>query len=122
MENVLDKLREELIPVFGLEDISEIEADHSLVNDLGADSIDFVEIMYISEKEFNVVLKTQELVSGSEVDAVSFEDDKLTEKGVETLKTQFKYNLERFSTGMTKVDIFQAITVRDLADSIESRM
>ena len=32
----------------------EIEPDASLVDDLGADSLDFVELMYLMEQEFEV--------------------------------------------------------------------
>ena len=40
-----EKLREILLPVLGLDEIEEVQPEHSLVKDLEADSIDFVEII-----------------------------------------------------------------------------
>jgi len=62
--NIETKLRELLIPVFGLNTVDEIQPQHSLVSDLGATSIDFVEISYIVESNFGVVIKTNELMIG----------------------------------------------------------
>lgn len=115
-----NRLRETLLPVFGLESADEISAEASLVKDLGADSLDFVEISYLIERDFDVVLNTSQLiVGGVGVNADShFVEGRLTEEGAAALKNQFPEGAGRFVAGLTKVDMFRSITVRDLANII----
>ena len=122
--NIEEKLRELLIPVLGLESIDQIPVNASLVKDLGADSIDFVEIMYIIESNFGIVLKTSELVAGGQSISQDdiFEVGCLTESGLELIEKSFPGNAGRFKVGMNKVDIFSSITVHDLAYIIELKM
>lgn len=114
------RLRESLLPVFGLDSVDEIEPEASLVRDIGADSLDFVELTYVIEREFSIVLKTSELMSiGAGGDAEQhFVDGKLTEEGAEALNQQFAGKTTPFATGMTKMALFEMITVRDLAKVI----
>ena len=118
------KLRQSLLPVFGFNSIEQIPEGAALVKDLGADSLDFVEIVYLIERDFGVVLKTNELVfSGASVSLDSlFAEGRLTEEGAVMLGNQLTEKNGRFQAGMTKVDLFQSITVRDLANSIRQRM
>ncbi|MFC2131015.1 acyl carrier protein [Bacteroidota bacterium] len=118
------KFRELLLPVLGFDEVSEIPVDASLVNDLGADSLDFVEIVYVIEKIFGVVLKTNEIILGGESisqDEV-FEDGCLTEIGFGIIKNKFPDSSSRFKTGMTKVELFSSITVRDIINIIEMKL
>lgn len=118
------KLRQSLLPVFGFNSIEQIPEGAALVKDLGADSLDFVEIVYLIERDFGVVLKTNELVfSGASVSLDSlFAEGRLTEEGAVMLRDKLTEKNGRFQAGMTKVDLFQSITVRDLANSIRQRM
>lgn len=122
--NIEPQLRQTLLPVFGFNSIDQIPEDAALVKDLGADSLDFVEIVYLIERDFGVVLKTNELVlSGVSVPAETlFVEGRLTEEGAAMLKGPLAESDGRFKAGMTKVDLFQSITVRDLADTIIQRM
>ena len=117
------RLQEMFLPVFGLVSVDDIPVDASLVKDIGADSLDFVEIIYIIEREFGVALKAGELVSGGtkiDMDAF-FVEGRLTASGVEALKNHFPDSEKRFTEGMTKIDLFHSISVRDLADTIWQR-
>lgn len=120
---VEDQLRMTLLPVFGFNSVTQIPEDSALVKDLGADSLDFVEIIYLIERDFGVVLKANELVLGgvSVHEDDLFKEGKLTAEGVSLLKQQFPDSNGRFALGMTKVDLFQSITVRDLANIIRER-
>lgn len=118
------KFRELLIPVLGLDDISEIPINASLVKDLGADSLDFVEIVYFIEKNFGVVLKINEIILGGESinQEEVFDDGCLTTEGFELINRKFPNNENRFRIGMTKVELFSLITVQDLINIIETKM
>ena len=67
MENIEQKLREELVPILGLDSVDEVQPDMALVADIGAESIDFVEIMYMIENTFGVKIKISELPRGEDV-------------------------------------------------------
>jgi acyl carrier protein len=116
-----NKLKIMLLPVLGLESVDEISSDNSLVLDLGAESLDFVEIIYLVEKNFGVRLETNEILMGSSQHKMDdlFKDGKLTQEGSIILKEEFPNSSERFNKGMTKMDMFSAITVGDLANIIK---
>ena len=44
MNNIENKLIEKLVPILGMDSIDDIHPDSALVRDLGAESIDFIEI------------------------------------------------------------------------------
>jgi len=120
--NLETQLRELLIPVFGLDTIEQIQPQHSLVKDLGATSIDFVEISYIVESNFSMVIKTNELmIGGTSVNPDDiFIEGILTAEGAALLNKNLNNN--RFHEGQTKRDLYEAITVADLAYIISTRM
>ncbi len=105
------KIRELLLPILGYDSIEEIQPDHSLINDLGADSLDFVELVFLIEKHFDVSMETKEIISGGKEysEEEIFEEGYLTEKGVKVLKENFPNNSERLKVNMDKIDIFQLI-------------
>ena len=117
--NIEEKLRELLIPVFGLTTIDEIQPQYSLVKDLGATSIDFVEISYIVESNFEVTIKTNELmIGGTPVNPDDiFIDGKLTSQGAEMLNNNM--NGGKFIEGQTRRELYESITVADLAHIVE---
>lgn len=119
-DDIETRLRVALLPVFGFDAIDEIPAGASLVGDIGADSLDFVEITYLIERNFGVVLKPGQLVvAGADVDADSyFVEDKLTAEGAAALGAHLPGAGGRFVAGITRVDLFRSITVRDLANMI----
>ncbi len=118
------KFRELLVPVLGFDDVEEVITDASFVKELGADSLDFVEIVYVIEKNFEIVLKTNEIILGGESieEDMVFEDGCLTQTGEEIIAKKFPGNNNRFKAGMTKVELFALITVRDLINIIELKM
>ncbi len=118
------KLRELLLPVFGLDGIEEILPEHSLVRDLGAESLDFVEIMYVIERNFDVVLKTKEIILGGSTltEENIFEDGTLTQEGAVFISQKFPAHAETIQAGVTKVELYSMITVHDMAAIIHSKM
>jgi acyl carrier protein len=121
MMDIEEKLREILLPVFGLNSTKEIQPESSFVNDLGADSIDFVEIIYLIESNFGVVIKINEIISGTikiNPDDL-FTDGLLTEEGASLIHENLPESTDRFRAGLTKKDIFSILTVRDLSNLIK---
>ena len=59
MENPQSKVKEIIIDKLGLEE-SEVTNEASFANDLGADSLDTVELIMEFEKEFNISIPDQD--------------------------------------------------------------
>lgn len=112
------KLRELLLPVLGLDSIDEVAPGASLVKDLDADSIDFVEIIYLVEQHFGVVLKTDEIIVAGIDPGTLFFDGRLTKKGAKLINANLPGSSGRYAEGMTKIELFSALTVSDLAHII----
>jgi len=59
MENIENKVKEIIIDKLGIEE-SEITDSASFTNDLGADSLDTVELIMEFEKEFNISIPDED--------------------------------------------------------------
>ncbi|MDD2491882.1 MAG: phosphopantetheine-binding protein [Bacteroidales bacterium] len=118
--NTTDKLRELLVPVLGVASIDDITPESALVNDLGAESIDFVEILYLIETEMGVKIKIQEIaMTEYSSDGNNLEDGKITAEIAEKLNRDFK--TERFKEGLTVKELFETFTVNDFAVIIDRK-
>lgn len=111
------KLREILMPVLGITNIEDIQLSDALVNDLGAESIDFVEILYLIETNFGVKIQIQEITMVDYASEDSLAEGKVTEEIAEKLNRDFK--TDTFYVGQTLNDIYQSFTVGNLATIIE---
>ena len=75
MENLENKIKEIIIDKLGIEE-TEITESASFTNDLGADSLDTVELIMEFEKEFNVSIPDEDAEKiGTVGDAISYLKD-----------------------------------------------
>ena len=75
MENLENKIKEIIMDKLGIEE-SEITDSASFTNDLGADSLDTVELIMEFEKEFNVSIPDEDAEKiGTVGDAISYLKD-----------------------------------------------
>ena len=75
MENLENRIKEIIIDKLGIEE-SEITDSASFTNDLGADSLDTVELIMEFEKEFNVSIPDEDAEKIATVgDAISYLKD-----------------------------------------------
>ena len=119
--NTTDQLRELLMPVLGITSIDEIKPESALVRDLGAESIDFVEILYLIETEMGVKIKIQEIaMTEYSSDGNNLQDGKITNEIAERLNKDF--NTDRFTEGTTVKELFESFTVKDLATIIDKKI
>ncbi len=54
MEGVFEKVREVISEQLGVEDVEIITMDTTFIDDLGADSLDIVELIMALEEEFDI--------------------------------------------------------------------
>lgn len=117
-EYFLTEITQVLADVLGVEP-DEISPSSEMVNDLGAESLDFVEFNSNLEKKFNFALpKKGALLQAGKISETPelFYSSKagLTEDGVELLK----HSLSRYThlkTGMSISDIFNSTRVENIA-------
>ncbi|MBN2374984.1 MAG: acyl carrier protein [Sedimentisphaerales bacterium] len=91
-EEIYDKVSEILVEALGVDD-DEISEGATLMGDLGAESIDFLDIVFQLEKSFGIKIPREELFPAENLqnnpDLVS--DGKLTEVGVAQLKSSMPH-------------------------------
>lgn len=60
MEDVFEKVKEVIIDQLGIEDEESITMDTTFIDDLGADSLDVVELIIALEEEFGIEIPETE--------------------------------------------------------------
>ena len=79
-EQVFEKVRTALVDALGVDE-EEITPTATMVGDLGAESIDFLDIVFRLEKAFDIKIPRGELFPES-LDARFVQDNKLTDAGL----------------------------------------
>ena len=91
-EEVFSKVQTALVDALGVDE-EEVTPTATLVGDLGAESIDFLDIVFRLEREFGIKIPRGELFPESvfrgDPDFVS--EGKVTEKGIEELRSRMPY-------------------------------
>ena len=120
MQDIESKLRENLVSILGLDSIDDVQAESALVRDLGAESIDFVEIMYMIETEFGVKVKIGEIAK-DDYGAEGLSDGaRISEETAAKLNKDLES--DQFKAGQTTADIFEILTVHNLAVIIRNKL
>ncbi len=91
-EEIFEEVKEVLVDALGLDD-DEVTESATLMGDLGAESIDFLDIVFRLEKSFGIKIPREELFPAdsllSNPEFVS--DGKLTQKGLEEFKAKMPH-------------------------------
>lgn len=99
----------------------DVKLHSSLIDDLGAESIDFIDIVFRLESEFELLIPTEELWAGS-ID-VTGDDPEAIERGVAALRASMpEFAWERFAGGVTKQDLPRLITVNTIAKYLHRQL
>lgn len=107
-------------------DLDEVSADSRLVTDLGADSLDFIDLIFVLEKKFNVEIRGGELDFLSKLDVSNpdvMQDGVLTESAIDKLSTWLPA-LEQVPDrkAVTPAELFSLITVDTLWRVVEDKL
>ena len=90
-DEVFEKVKETLVEALGVDD-DEVTAEATLTGDLGAESIDFLDIVFRLEKAFNIKIPRGELFPDGIFNNPEFvQDGKLTAAGLNQLKTSMPH-------------------------------
>ena len=89
--DVFDKVKETLIEALGVDD-DEVTPEATLTGDLGAESIDFLDIVFRLEKTFGIKIPRGELFPDGIFNNPEYvQDGKLTPAGLDQLKTNMPH-------------------------------
>lgn len=125
MQNdVLARVKKCLSEVLALS-VDEIEPDMRLVDDLGAESLDLVELMYLLEQEFNIQLSKKDMSLSSQLglrDEEIHTDEVLTPKALNLLKEQFPWAQSVLVEGATRNHLAALLTVQEVANAVRKKL
>ncbi len=122
-ERVYEEVKNALVEALGL-DQDDVSHDATLVGDLGAESIDFLDIVFRLEKAFNLKISRDELFpTDLFTDAQYVVDGRLTDSGVAELRRRLpSVNLDKFAEDPLVQEFAQTLTVADLCHFVESKL
>lgn len=91
-DEVYDEVKEVLVDALGLDD-EEVTESATLMSDLGAESIDFLDIVFRLEKSFGIKIPREELFPGESLmnNPEYVSNGKLTAKGIAELKAKMPH-------------------------------
>jgi acyl carrier protein len=123
-DEVFQKVQEVLVDALGVDD-DEVTADATLMGDLGAESIDFLDIVFRLEKTFGMKVPREELfpVEGLLNDADLVSNGKLTDKGLSELRERVPHtDLREFEKDPDINKLADLFTVNAIVNYVDSRI
>ncbi len=122
-QEVFDKVQEALVDALGVDD-DEVTTDATIVGDLGAESIDFLDIVFRLEKAFDIEIPRTELFPEDILrNAEYVHDGRLTQAGIDQLKERMPFaDLSKFEENPAVQEFANSLTVSDLCKYIESKV
>ncbi len=122
-DDVFTKVQAALVDALGVDD-DEVTQEATMVGDLGAESIDFLDIVFKLEKAFGIKVPREELFPEDILTNASYvKDGKVTETGISELKTRMPWaNLSKFEANPRVQDFGDVLTVGDLCRYVQSKL
>jgi len=122
-QDVIGKVKEVLVDALGVED-DEVTADAVLVKDLGAESIDFLDIVFRLEKTFGIKVDQNELFPDNILNDPQYvADGRVTDHGMDELRKRMPHaNLESFDGGRSVDDFSNIFTVDTIVRFVQSKL
>jgi len=122
-EQIFEKVRAALVDALGVDE-DEVTPKATLVGDLGAESIDFLDIVFRLEKSFDIKIPRGELFPEDILNNAEFvREGKVTPEGIEKLKQRLPFaDLAKFAENPVVQDFVLVLTVQDLVRYVESKV
>ena len=121
-EETYNKVSEVLIDALGVED-DEVTPEATMIGDLGAESIDFLDIVFKLEQAFGISIDREELFPDDILTSSEYlQDGKVTADGVAKLKERMPFaDLDKFEANPVVQDFANLLTVQDLCRFVEHK-
>jgi len=122
-EEIFSSVQEALVDALGVEN-DEVTAKATLVGDLGAESIDFLDIVFRLEKAFDIKIPRDELFPEDILTSSDYvQDGKVNEAGVAALIERMPFaDLSKFSSNPLVQDFGNLLTVQDMCRYVETKL
>jgi acyl carrier protein len=123
-DEIYNQVKDVLVDALGLDD-GDVREDATLMGNLGAESIDFLDIMFRLEKAFNIKVPREELFPAEAVmnnpDYVS--GGKVTAKGLAELKSRMPHtNFSEFEKNPDVNKVADLFTVAAIVNFVEGKL
>lgn len=123
-EEVFEKVKETLMDALSVDD-DEVTPEATLVGDLGAESIDFLDIVFKLEKAFDIKIPRGELFPENlaAADAGYVKDGVITTEGLDQLRKQMPHaDVEQLAADPKVENIQNLFTVQMITRFVESKL
>ncbi len=122
-EDVRLKVQTALVDALAVDE-EEVTPEATMVGDLGAESIDFLDIVFRLEKAFDIEIPRSELFPEDILTNAEYvQDGRVTARGLEELKTRMPFaDLTKFDANPAVQDFGNLLTVSDLCRYLESKV
>ncbi len=122
-DEVFEKIQTALVDALGVDD-DEVTLEATLVGDLGAESIDFLDIVFRLEKSFDIKIPRGELFPEDVLtDSEYVQDGKVTDAGVAELRKRMPFaNLDTFAANPVVQEFGNMLTVADMVRFVEGKV
>src|SRR4030042_102858 len=122
-DEIFTKVQEVLVDALGVDD-EEVTTEATLMGDLGAESIDFLDIVFRLEKAFGIKIPREELFPAESLmnNSEYVHNGKLTEKGLAELREKMPHtNLTGFESDPDINKLSDLFTVNAIINYIEGK-
>lgn len=122
-EEVFEKVRTALVDALGVDE-DEVQPEATIIGDLGAESIDFLDIVFRLEKAFGIEIPRSELSPEDILTNPTYvKDGKVSPEGIAELKKRMPFaDLTKFEQNPAVQDFGNLLTVNDLCRFVESKV
>ena len=122
-DEVYEKVQSVLEDALGVDE-DEVSKEATLVGDLGAESIDFLDIVFRLEKEFDLKIDQSELFPEIVLtDPTYVVDGKVTDEGMATLRERLPHaNLDEFDGNRDVEEFSNVFTVDAVVKFVQNKL
>lgn len=122
-DEVYAKVQKALCDALGVDE-EEVTREATMIGDLGAESIDFLDIVFRLEKSFGIQIPRSELFPDDVLTNEAYvKDGRVTPEGIEELKRRVPFaDLTKFAENPVVQKFAEILTVNDLCRYVESKV
>jgi acyl carrier protein len=122
-EQIFVKVREALVDALGVDD-EEVTPEATLRGDLGAESIDFLDMVFRLEKAFDIKIERGELIPMDLLENTEYVNDgKVNAAGIAQLKQRMPFaDLSKFEADPNVQNLGDQLSVQDMVNFVEYKL
>jgi acyl carrier protein len=122
-DEIFNKVQEVLVDALGVDD-DEVTPEASLTADLGAESIDFLDIVFKLEQAFGFKIAQGELFPENVTDDPDFvQDGRVTAKGIAMLKERLPHvDFAKFEANPEMTKVAEVFTVDAMVNFVDNKL